>query len=367
MLSHLRPLSMVALVACGAHADGATRPAQPSTASASKPTTQMTAAPAPAPDPRELSGQAHFGDLVRLAQALDSSDKGHSEAGCLLRGTEPLKFEADLSLSVRPLPPAPDHVAEGIGDKLGTVTVMSPWQTLPGDLPDATLLPFTTTSPNAVKRPTLALFATREGAFLRGPRDLLAAPPSALSPDEAGAWLARLNEPAAVYVTADRALDLRRLVEVLKRIPDRHEVALAVALPAGTRLPPPATDSGEGLCEQGLPDPEPGQTEGGLDPRAAQGALAPLRGAALSCALSTGGRALLGGKLMLALRVGKDGRAHAACFVSDEVREPLLRRCLLASVRDLPLPTPSPAGFVDVHVPLQLELAGPKPQRASCQ
>jgi hypothetical protein len=255
-------------------------------------------------------------------------------------------------------------------DRAGGITVVSPWGTVGGhrtELSDAILLPFTTTSPGAVKLPTVALFATREGVYLRAAEGLMpGVPTSPLSPDDAGTWLSRVTEPAAVYVTAERAFDLRRLTELLKLVPNRHEVALAVALPKATRLPPPAPDKGEGLCPEGLSEPPASEVEGNLDAAAAQSALAPLRDAALSCALSSGGKALLGGKLVLGLRIGPDGRAREACFVSDAIAEPMLRRCLLSSVRDLPLPAPRPAGFADVHLPLQIELAGPKPQRASC-
>jgi hypothetical protein len=281
-----------------------------------------------------------------------------------------LHFEADLALSVRPLPPASEHAKEVLDDRAGAITVVSPWGTIGGaqnELSDAILLPFTTTSPSAVKLPTVALFAASDGVYLRAAKGLLpGAPTSALSPDDAGAWLARLQEPAAVYVTAERAFELRKLTELLKLVPNRHEVALAVALPKGTRLPPPAADNGEGKCAQGLSEPAAGEIEGDLDAAAAQTALTPLREAALSCAISSGGKALLGGKLVLALRIGQDGRAREACFVSDAIAEPVLRRCLLSSVRDLTLPAPKPSGFADVHLPLQIELAGPKPQRASC-
>jgi hypothetical protein len=374
MFSHLRWIGVVGMSAlgpllgsaCGAHA--ANNTTEPATASA--PSTRPAPKPAPARDPREVAGQAHFGDLVRLAQELDSSGHGHSESGCLLRGTEPLHFEADLSLSVRPLPPVSEHAKEVMDERSGVLTVVSPWGTVgaaQSELADAILLPFTTTSPGAVKLPTVALFAARDGVYLRAAKGLLpGAPASALSPDEAGSWLARIAEPAAVYVTAERAFELRKLTELLKRVPNRHEVGLAVALPKGTRLPAAAADGGEGLCPQGLPEPAAGDAEGSLDASAAQSALAPLREAALSCALSSGGKALLGGKLVLALRISPEGRAREACFVSDAISEPMLRRCLLSSVHDLPLPAPKPNGFADVHLPLQIELAGPKPQLASC-
>lgn len=372
MLMHNRWLALLLCSACGAHSAAATSEPQPTAPIAAKNRPAETKS-APPPDPRELSGQAHFSDLVRLAGELDSENHAHSEAGCLLRGTEPLHFEADLSLSVRPLPPVSEHASEVMEDRSGTITVMSAWGNWgtagasAKEQPDAILLPFTTTSPGAVKLPTVALFATAQGVYLRGAKSVLPnAPTTALSPNQAGAWLARLTDPAAVYVTAERALELRRLVELLKLIPNQHEVALAVALPKGTKLPAPAADSGEGTCPAGLPDPGAKEVEGNLDPAAVRSALAPLKDAALSCAISSGGRALLGGKLVLALRIGGDGRAHQACFVSDAISEPLLRRCLLAHVHDLALPAPSPAGFADVHLPLQLELAGPKPQRATC-
>lgn len=376
MRTHLRFFGVVGMSAlatlqgsaCGAHSSAvsaesnpATPPAHSAQAEVKKPTPR---------DPRELSGQAHFGDLVRVAEELDSSGNGHSETGCLLRGTEPLHFEADLSLSVRPLPPASERAKDVMDDRSGALTVVSPWGTIGGaqsDQSDAILLPFTTTSPGAVKLPTVALFAASDGVYLRVGKTLLpGAPTTAISPEEAGAWLARLQQPAAVYVTAERAVELRKLAELLKLIPNRHEVALAVALPKATRLPAPAADNGEGMCTQGLSEPAAAEVEGSLDAAAVRSALAPLREAALSCAVNSGGKALLGGKLVLALRIGPDGRAREACFVEDAISEPVLRRCLLSSVRDLALPVPKPAGFADVHLPLQIELAGPKPQRASC-
>jgi hypothetical protein len=178
--------------------------------------------------------------------------------------------------------------------------------------------------------------------------------------------LSGLSGSATVYVTADRTQPLRSLYGLLRLIPNRYEVALAVALPPGTRLPARAPDSPEGLCPKGLPEPASGEVEGSLGQDAVRTAVAPLRTAALSCALSAGGRALLGGRLTLALRVGKEGRATTACVVEDAIGEPLLRRCLISAARDLNLPAPSPAGFVDLHLPLQIALTGPSAQRASC-
>jgi hypothetical protein len=116
-----------------------------------------------------------------------------------------------------------------------------------------------------------------------------------------------------------------------------------------------------------LPAPGSAEHEGELDSAAAQRALAPLREAALSCALNAGGRALLGGRLVLALRIGANGRASESCFRTDEIAEVRLRRCVIAAARDLPFPQPSQAGFADVEIPLQITLQGPSPQRVRCE
>lgn len=341
-------------------------PVSPSAQAAPPATSPRTpAAPSKDEDKRLLSESATFGDLVRLAQELDSAGEAHSDAGCLLRGGSGLRLGADLSLAARPLPSAPEHPGEALLEQAGSLHVMSSWGPVRGEL-DTVLLAFTTTSPDAVKVPSVALILTQSGVLVRGSAPELRAQLSALSPDAAGALLSRLPSSATVYVTADRTQPLRSLYGLLRLIPNRHEVALAVALPAGTRLPARVADSPEGLCPRGLPDPAAGEVEGSLSADAIRTAVAPLRDAALSCALSSGGRALLGGRLTLALRVGKEGRATTACVVEDGIGEALLRRCLISAARDLSLPAPSPTGFADLHLPLQIALTGPAAQRASC-
>jgi hypothetical protein len=246
------------------------------------------------------------------------------------------------------------------------VTVLSAWGQVAGDLPDLVLLSFTTTTPGAIKAPVIALFMTRAGTFVRAADLAIRAHPDALTTTAASALLAQLSGPAAVYVTAEADIPLGALAELLRGVPNRFEVALALALPKGTRLPPTAAPASELLCPDGLPAPGRAEREGQLSAATAQAAVAPLREAALSCALATGGRALLGGRLVLGIRVGADGKARDLCFVSDAVAEPLLRRCLISAARDLALPTPSGAGFVDLNIPLEIALEGPTPQRASC-
>ena len=178
--------------------------------------------------------------------------------------------------------------------------------------------------------------------------------------------LSQAAAPATVYVAADPDVPSNELVDLLRAIPERFEVALSVALPNTTRLPPMAAETREGSCPDGLPAPPADAPEGELSAAAAQAAFAPLREAALTCALTTGGRALLGGRLVLGVRAGADGRISDACFVQDAIGEPMMRRCLVSAARDLRLPVPSPAGFVDLHIPLELSLSGPARQRPSC-
>lgn len=325
------------------------------------------ASPSKDEDKRHLDESATFGDLVRLAQELDSAGEAHSDSGCLLRGANGLRLSADLSLAARPLPSASDRPAEAALDQAGSLPIMTTWGPVHGELAEPVLLAFTTTSPDAVKVPGIALLVTAGGVLVRGSAPELRAQLSALSPDATGTLLAGLSAPATVYVTADRALPLRNVLSLLRLIPNRYEVALAVALPKGTRLPAAVSDTREGLCPQGLPEPAASDSEGSIDESSVRAALEPLREAALTCALSTGGRALLGGRLVLALRVGTNGRAREACLVQDSIGEPLLRRCLISAARDLSLPTPSPAGFADLHLPLQIALTGPSAQRASCE
>ncbi|MET0384960.1 MAG: hypothetical protein ABW321_03325 [Polyangiales bacterium] len=318
------------------------------------------------PDPRDLPDQATFGDLVQSARHLDDTSNGHSTAGCLLRTRERLRLEADLSPGARPLPPVPERAIEGEPQQpSGGIGVMTTWGTIAGESSDPILLAFTTTSLGAFKLPAIGVFATSAGVVIRAAdRSLRTEHP--LSAEDAGTWLARSNSAGTVYLTADRNVPVRTALAVARFIPNRFEVALAVTLPSATRLPRASGDNNEGLCADGLPAPAPTEAEGELTAAMAQSAVAPLRDAALKCALQAGGRALLGGKLVLALRVDANGKTRETCFPQDAIREPLLRRCLLGAVRDLSLPRPSPSGFADLHVPLQIELTGPAPQRASC-
>lgn len=320
----------------------------------------------PSADPRNLPVHPTFADLVDAARALDapSAPQGSS---CLLRGEPPSRFEGDVLAGVRPLPSPPDALSARLEGNAEPVTVLSAWGTTAG-ASELAVAAFTTTSAPSARARALVAFVTAGGVYLRGDDPALRARPGAMSVGAFGALLAEAATAAdaALYVTAEAAVSLAELRSVLLAVPQRYEVALAVALPKGTRLPAPEAPSREHLCPEGLPAPDAHEPEGDIDVAALRDALAPLHEAALSCALASGSRALAGGRLTLALRIDDGGHARELCFESDELGDALLRRCVLESARSLALPAPSPKGFVDVSLPLSVSLSGPSPQRPLC-
>jgi hypothetical protein len=310
---------------------------------------------------------ATFGDLVDAARALDDASRTQSAAQCLLRGTSRLRLEADILSGVRPLPAAAVELASLLKTDRGVPAVLSAWGRLAG-ASAVTVAAFTTTTTAAVSGKPLALFVTEAGLYLRGASPALTAQAEPMSLDAASLLLTQLSatESPTVYVSAEAAIPLDRLREVLRAIPDRFEMAFAVTLPKGTRLPTDAQASNEMLCPNGLPEPDAAEPEGDLEAQALRDALAPLRDSALSCALSAGGHAWLGGRLVLALRIGANAHVSDVCFSEDAILEPVLRRCIAAGARALTFPTPKPSGFVDISLPLQLELGGPTRQRPLC-
>jgi hypothetical protein len=318
-------------------------------------------------DARDLPPHATFADVVDAARALDDSGQtAADEPRCLLDLRGPARLAADVAVGARPLAPAPLVLASALNDAAGPASVFSAWGTTPGEA--LALVAFTTTTPAAARAPAIAAILTPEGVSVRAAHMAVRAHPEPLSIEATASLLAELEPPAIVYVSAEAAIPLERVAALLRALPERFEVALAVALPKGTRLPAPErAPSTELTCPDGLPAPRPDEPEGELDPAALRGALGPLKEQALACALSTGGRALLGGKLTLGLRVNADGKLDPLCMLQDTIGESLLRRCVIEAARALRMPAPEPRGFVDVHLPLELALLGPTAQRALCE
>jgi hypothetical protein len=353
-------LAGLALAGC---AGARPEPAQPTAAPAAPP---AAAVPVAAPS-RVLPQHATFADVVDLARNLDAANHTQSQEGCLLAVGPAARFGADVSAATRPLADAPKELATLLLRAAGPPTIFTAWGSTPGELPDIALAAFTTTTPASAKASALAMFLTSQGVFLRGAQLPLRAHPDALDLGAAGAVLAQVPDPVIAYVSAESAIPVEQLAAALRSVPNRFEVALAVVLPKGTRLPAVAERSQELLCPDGLPEPQSDEPEGSLDPAALRAELTPLRDAALRCALATGGQALQGGRLELGLRIGADGRPRELCIVRDAIGEAVLRRCVIEAARALKFPLPSPTGFVDVQLPLELALTGPAAQRPLCE
>lgn len=343
-------------------------------AASAPPTASSASEGAHAPSSRDLAADSSFGDIVSTARSLDDAGRGSSDAGCLVGArTGAWRLEADLLAAVRPLPDAEPDLAPRLAHAAGRVRVLTPWGQL-GDGPGGPALAevpfasFTTVAPDAARAPSVLMALTHAGVFLRYGDRAATSEDGPLALDAAIARLATV--PAhAVYLSADGDTPVPALHSVLARL-DGRTVAFAVALPSGTRLPdvapPPATNSTVHMCPGGLPDPDPGATEGALDHAAIVGALAPLREGALRCLERTLGSARAGGTFTLALRIGPDGRVRHACALDDDLHDPALAACVVGAARDLSFPPPAPAGFVDAHLPLRLAPLVPAAQRSVC-
>jgi hypothetical protein len=353
-----------ALAACaGARPEPAGPPGASQPAAAAAP---PAAAASPAAPSRALPERATFADVVDLARKLDAANQTQSDAGCLIGTVPPGRLAADVLVAARPLAEAPAELATLLLRAAGPPAIFTAWGSSAGELPDIALAAFTTTTPASAKALPVALFVTHQGVFLRGEPIALRAHPEALELGEVDALLAQLPDPVVAYLSAESATPLAQIVEALQTLPNRFEVALAVVLPKGTRLPAIAARSSELLCPDGLPAPRDDESEGSLEPAVLREVLAPLRDAALSCALSTGGLALQGGQLELGLRIGADGRPRELCMIRDEIGELILRRCVIEATRSLTFPAPKPAGFVDVQLPIRVALTGPGAQKPVC-
>jgi hypothetical protein len=306
---------------------------------------------------------ARFAELVALAQQLRSADA--TAGGCLLERTpEGFRLAADLLSAFDPIPDAPASLESFSDRPEARVAVLGAFG--PGGASDAAIVlaPFTTTPPALAGAPVVALLQSVEGVALRYSTHAATDADSGLSPSQAvPRLLASAPADAALYVTAEAGTPLAELYALLAELPDARPTALAVALPAGTRLPPPPEPAAAARCAEGLPELPEDAPLGDLEPAALGATLSALRQSATSCM-----RALHGaGKLTLALRVDAGGRVSDACAIESDVTEGVLATCLTESARQLRFPAPSPPGFVDLHLPLTLMPSDLQPQNPVCR
>jgi hypothetical protein len=326
------------------------------------------------PITRDLPNGATFADVVRVAAALLNSGRGASNEGCLLRtGEAGQRLSADLmpALSELPDPPVDLDARMKLSGGLG---LLSAWGAMPSEPPEQEpallLASFSAVSAISLRGHLSAIVLTDQGAYIRNDDEADAtdrSPRPAASAVQA--WLVDPKSAGAtLYITAEAAVAVTAIEALLRSVPATTSVAFAVALPEGTRRPrASAVEPTPGqLCPDGLPEPGADMPEGALDPGLLVQALAPLRANAARCLDRAHGSARAGGRITLALRIAADGHVLHACLLRDATRDADLTTCVLDSALGLRLPPPTPSGFVDVHLPLNLAPSSAPAQRGVC-
>jgi len=367
----VRRLDAVCLGLCGAWfgcaAPGTPAPATP------RATAPEGATLAPL-DPRSFARGASFDTLIVRAQALLLAPPGtEAEGACVLQASdERIGLGAELLAGVDPLPDASDDLTDRLQRSVRPVRVLTAWgeQSPPAES-DIALAAFTALDASSRRLPVVVLFVTARGAYLRHGQRYAETQDGPL---DASALQVRLDtlsrrEHYVLYVTAEAAVPLTDLYATLATLADTQPTALAVALPEGTVLPAARApeDATRLACPTGLPEPAVDAVEGELAAASILGALDPLRAAAQRCLEQASGPAAAGGRLVLGMRINAAGAPETLCLIEDGIGDAVLSSCVVESARALRLPQPNPAGFVDVHVPLQLAPITRPPPRPVCR
>ena len=330
-----------------------------------------TPEPAETTDPRTLGEAATFADLVRAASTLDRRRDQDSDAGCLLaHPSSGWRLSADLSVAVRPLTqPGPiEHLRDG-----NAVVVLTRWGAY-GEAQANTpaFNAITTTLPPAAGE-AIVWVVTADGILVRSTRTAMPVDVSTLE-QAASALSPSDGEPGgALFVAADGAVPLSRVAEVLASVPQgwSGRVAFAVALAPGVRLPARpeaiALEDDSTRCPDGVPALAEDAPLGVLRPDRIVASLGPLRQGSALCVGATSGGGAVGGRVVMALRIGPDGVVSEACVVHDGMDDPLLRACLIRAARGTAFEAPDPPGFVDVQLPLVLAPLATQRQRPLCE
>ncbi len=346
-------LVLASSVACGAPP----APAEHAREAERTPQHEEEEAQASAPDVRSLAPDATFDALLDAARTLDDRRDQESTAGCLLRPA--WRLEADLAVAVRPLPAPPDDLDEFLESEPGPVNVLSRWGAYGSGDPEKPSFSAVTSTRPPRREPAIVWAITDRGVYVRSSSAREPADPQPLD-----TVASSITDPASIgvlYVTAEAGTPVDRVADLLRRVPAAlaGRVGVAVALAPGTRLPAPpeasdSADSSAGLCPDGLPELPGDAATGDLRPDAIVASLGPLRQAAGTCVSGTQGPGAAGGRVVLALRIGRDGRVESACATSDATNDPVRRECLLRAARATAFPAPSPPGSLDVQLPLSV-------------
>ncbi|MCG8557795.1 MAG: hypothetical protein MJD61_21295 [Proteobacteria bacterium] len=331
---------------------------------------------APAADPRSLNADATFQTLVQAARAIEAGARSSAGRGCLLRRAAPgaagLRLDAELAAAVNPIPDPPSDLGTRLRRHHGGVGVLTRWGLIGESDTGLLLSALTLTTPRSLRAVPVGLFLTPEGIHLRTSSQ---AGSGDGGPMGAHALAARLLELVAqqrvtLFVTANAGVPAASLAELLRHLPRAiQDVALAVTLPHGTRLPraPPAAPSPRLSCPEGLPELDANLDAGELDVASVRRFVVPLEASARACLSRARGQAAAGGRAVVALRVGADGRVSHACMLAQQSQDPALAACLTDAARRLTFPRPAPAGSVDIHLPLKLVPGSFQRQQPLCE
>jgi hypothetical protein len=369
MLDSARRFAVLGVLAC---ACASARSAQPAATTGGAVPVAASAATQPL-DPRALGAAAAFADLVGAARTLIRNGRGDSSARCLLaRDGSGFELAADLMPALDELPDVPLDLDAQLQRTLGPARVLTAWGPAGHAEPELALTSFTAFPAENVHDPVVVLALTDAGVYARYGSAPVSDDGRARPIEDAVARVlaAPGNGEAAFYVTAEAGVPLATLAQLLYLLPVDRSIALSIVLPPGTKLPTAAAalpaPSGD-TCADGLPELDEHEALGELDRSAIVGTLGPLQDAARDCMANAGGAARAGGKLVLALRIARDGSVARACAVKDAIGDAALAACVLASARQLRFPAPTPAGSVDVQLPLALAPLGPERQQGLCR
>jgi hypothetical protein len=352
-------LCTLLLLACGSAST--TGPAAKSTPSATDPVLHESDLLHESLASRVVKPDTTYGALVQQLAELDAHGLAHSDEACLLsiaKGTGQWHLSADLAVAVRPLPETPVDLDAQLANRQAS-SVLTRWGHL-GAGAKGPLLAALTTSPPSAREQALVIFVTDQGIYGRSSN--VAVPigwEGALKPEQLSALLRRQREQLSssvdgIYITAERDIPLSQIKALLVDLtPLQVPVALAAALAKGTRQPPVKEPSSELLCPKGLPPLESGSTYGTLEPRQLQEARKTLQERAETCMEHASGTTAEGNMLNLATRLDQSGKIIQACFVTDEIGDVGLRRCVNQALKAVQFPAPEPAGIVDINIPLR--------------
>ncbi len=328
-------------------------------------------------DRRLLDADARFGDLIATVNHLDQNKQQHSDKKCLLRRLpftgERIALEADLAVAVRPLPDAPGQLDKRLQSESGKVHVITLWDRIGADASGIVMVAFTTTSPASARLPAVVLFITARGISIRHSDQTPEPNSEPIQLNELTSVLADIasRKEFALYVTADAEIPLGKLYELLATLPHpQPEVALAVALSAGTRLPTqskPSTRDTAVWCPQGLPELKHDAPQGNIQRSDIIAAVNAMREEAQECLSAADATAAVGGRVQVAIRVGVSGSVEKQCLIEDEIENLALAKCILSTVSALRFPPPNPSGPVDIHLPLRLAPQGISGQKPVCE